>query len=358
MASLLKKCRHGRDSWDSCACSWYIRRRQGGRDVFIRVGSDRSVAERALARHDTVADETLSAALDAWLESKKAAPDAKPNSLGTYPGRIERVRKYFGNVAVRQVRPEHLAAFVDGMLAAGLAPSTVRGAYSVLTGALRHAMRRGVIRSLPVPLDGPGIPKARRRDHDLTLSEVETIIGRLGEPWDQVAEVVLLTGLRWGEVVALRPSDIDGDYVRVRRTRNRYGGDNVPKTLNGVRVIPLSGRALQILEDMALPVEGQYGAAYDALIAAMGDMHRDGMGWHSLRNAHASLLDAAGVSLRDQAARMGHGTDYSMTLSYGLVSQAGSAGALDEARQRAAPSSRPLPEDELAHRRARRKPAP
>jgi hypothetical protein len=56
------------------------------------------------------------------------------------------------------------------------------------------------------------------------------------------------------------------------------------------------------------------------------------MGWHTLRNAHASLLDRAGVSLRDAAARMGHGPNFAMTLAYGVAVEAGDATALDVVR--------------------------
>ena len=54
------------------------------------------------------------------------------------------------------------------------------------------------------------------------------------------------------------------------------------------------------------------------------------MGWHTIRNAHASLLDQAGVSLRDAAARMGHGHNFAQTLAYRLSAEiAGSIKAME-----------------------------
>lgn len=366
MASLVKRCRHRRPEWDQCGCQWLIRRKVGGRDTYTPVGSDRVSAERALARDDAGKEETVSAALDTWLAAKEREPTARPNSIVSYRGRIKHVKAWFGPMLVRQVRPEHLSQFAADLLAGverskPKAPATVQAIYACLTAALKHAARRGVIKTVPIPPDGPGIPAPLPRRHSLTLDEVEQIIERMPGVWGRVAELVLLTGLRWGEVVAIKPGDVQGHVVRIRRTRNRIGTTNDPKTRAGVRVIPISPRAEHLLHELVLPVGGDYRRAYDALVHAMGPLHQKGMGWHSIRNAHASLLEAAGVTLRDQAARMGHGANYAQTLAYGLVVEAGSAHQLDAARQRDPPAS-PAPgspaQDELAARRARRRRAP
>lgn len=339
MASILKKCRHPRTAWSECRCSWYLRHQSGGRVRYERLGPDRESAERALARHGAERQETVPEAVEVWLAAKSAAPGARPNSIHAYRARARHIVEWFGDIPVARVRPEHLTGLVDAMLTAGYAPATVQGVYAALTSCLRHAARRGVIRHLPIPPDGPGLPAARARSHPLGLVEVEAVIARLPGVWGLVAELILLTGLRWGEAVAIEPGDIEGAVLRVRRTANRAGGVNPPKTRRGERVVPLSPRALDILDELPLPVGGDYRRAREALVHAMGDLHRPGLGWHTIRAAHAALLDAAGVPLRDQAARMGHGVNMAQTLAYGLASQAGSAEALDAARRHGAPAS-------------------
>lgn len=354
MASIVKKCRHGRSEWEQCRCQWYVRERVSGRDVYTPAGIDHRKALAALARKQDGGEETVSAALDTWLESKRREPGARPNSLYTYESRIRRVRARLGPNLVRSLRPIDLTNFVDSLLSEGFSPVYTKAIYNVLTATLRHAQRRGVIATVPIPPQGPGIPNRTERAHDLTLTDVEAIIGRLTGTWKVVAELILLTGLRWGEVMGLHPDDVGRGVLHVRRTRNRYGSFNPPKTKHGVRIIPLSKRAQQLVGELDLPVVGDYSVSQNALVAAMGPLHRKGMGWHSIRNAHASLLDAAGVTLRDQAARMGHGANYGQTLAYG-ISQAGEAKVLDEARQRASsPASEGPGRDELAARRARR----
>lgn len=354
MASIAKRCRHRGAERETCGCTYYIRRKVAGKDTYTPAGTDKAAAERALLRSELAAEESVSAALDAWLDAKDREPGARPGSLASYRNRAKHVRRYFGDAPVRGIRPEHLSQFAAALLAGGLAPASARSVYAALTAALRHAVRRGVLPAVPVPPDGPGIPTPASREHALTLVEVEEVIERLRAPWNAVAELILLTGLRWGEAVAVEPGDIDGHVLRVQRTRNDAGGVNAPKTKAGKRVVPLSARARELLDDLPLPVGGDYRRAREALVAAMGDLHRPGMGWHTLRNAHASLLEAAGVALRDQAARMGHGVNYAQTLSYGLASQAGSAEPLDAARRHASPEPRPPVEDELQARRARR----
>jgi hypothetical protein len=80
------------------------------------------------------------------------------------------------------------------------------------------------------------------------------------------------------------------------------------------------------------------------------------MGWHVFRNAHASLLDEHGFGLRDVAARLGHGHDYAVTMSYGLKAEAARPSELlPLVTRHAAPPSPETPRpDELAARRARR----
>jgi integrase len=333
MASICKRCRHPRARWEECSCQWLIRRKQAGRTLYTPAGLTRAEAERALRRLETTVGETVAEAVDTWLALKAGG---RANSVHVYRSRAAHVRSVLGKVPVARLRSEHVSAFVAGLLERGYAPATVRGIYALLTASLKHARRRGTIRSLPLPEDGPGIPAGEERRHDLTLAEVEAIIGRMPGVWGRVAELVYVTGLRWGEIVAVEPDDVDGRMLWVRRTADRYGGTNDPKTRAGKRPVPLSPRAQALLRQLRLPIDGDYRRAREALVAAMGELHKPGMGWHSIRAAHGTLLDAAGISLRESAARMGHGHRTAQTLGYHVRSEAGNATVIDLARRRAA----------------------
>jgi integrase len=333
MATLTKRCRHRGSERETCRCMLYLRTRQGGRDVFTPAGHDRTEAEQTLRRLEASVGETVAQAVDAWLALKAAG---RANSVHTYRSRAAHVRSVLGAIPLARLRPEHVSAFVAGLLERGYAPATVRGVYALLTATLRHARRRGKVRSLPLPEDGPGIPAGEERLHDLTLREVEAILARMPGVWGRVAELVYVTGLRWGEIVAVGPDDVEGQVLWVRRTAHRYGGTNDPKTRAGKRPIPLSPRAAALFAKLDLPVGGDYRRAYEALVAAMGPLHKKGMGWHTIRAAHGTLLDEAGISLRESAARMGHGHRTAQTLGYHVRSETGDAKVIDLARRRAA----------------------
>ena len=255
-----------------------------------------------------------------------------------YRSRAKHLAAFFGRMPVAAIRPEHVRAAVSGWMLR-YRPATVAGIYAALSSCLKMAVRDGSLKTLPLPPEGPGIPVAQPRDHDLTLAQVELVLDNMSGTWRDVAELVLLTGLRWGEAVAITPDAIQGNVLLVRATRTRYGGTNPPKTRHGVRAVPLSARARDLLARLPLPVRGDYRRAREALVAAMTEagVHRRGMGWHSLRAAHATLLDVAGMSLREQAARLGHGSNYAQTFAYRIRSEAGSADAIDAARHAGAP---------------------
>jgi integrase len=133
-------------------------------------------------------------------------------------------------------------------------------------------------------------------------------------PWDTLAEVCLLSGLRVGEAMALRPQDVDlgRRELHVRRTAHRYGRTNAPKSLASERVVPLSPRAADLLRWRLLAgawPSSDYRRAYEALRVGLdaASLHGPGLGWYWFRNAYRSLLREASVELETAARRMATG---------------------------------------------------
>jgi integrase len=359
VASITKRCRHPKDQWPTCRCQWLIRQQRQGRVVYTPAGRSRAEALRSLARLTGTQTETVTEAIEVWLAAKRRDPEARTGSLLTWESRATTVRESLGDFPVRDVRPTDLSDFSRQLLESGRTPATCRAIYSLLTAVLRHAAARGVIHQLPLPPQGSGIPGYRGRRHDVTVGQLLVVIEKLPEPWDDVALLCLLTGLRIGEALALTPDDVSEGHLRVVRTRNMRGGVNRPKTRTSERVVPLTERAQLVLQDLDLPLVGTYSQARHALRAALGPLYVKNMSWHVFRNAHATLLDQDGASLREVAARLGHGHNYAQTLGYSLVRELGPAGNLDELLTRhAAPPASAEPAQpvlDLAAARARRR---
>jgi integrase len=110
------------------------------------------------------------------------------------------------------------------------------------------------------------MPKAPQKDHEITVitkPEMSLIMIALkskqhhrGVDWSLYAEFMLQTGMRTGEVRALKWSDIDGDRVLVHSNYTlTHGYKNSTKT-NKKRWVPLNDTAKEILE--ALSRESDY----------------------------------------------------------------------------------------------------
>src|SRR3712207_372782 len=131
---------------------------------------------------------------------------------------------------------------------AGLAGSTIRTIYTVLRSALDIAARDGLIRSNPAAaVKRPGVE--RKDAPHLTAEQAQAIRGgRL----ETLFRVMLATGLRRGEALALRWSDVDLDagLLRVRWTLSRTSMGlqlHEPKTDKSRRTVPLPRSAIETL---------------------------------------------------------------------------------------------------------------
>lgn len=136
-----------------------------------------------------------------------------------------------------------------------------------------------------------------------------------------VVEFITLTGLRIGEVSALRYSDVDGKMLSVNKSAYQ-GVEDTPKTKKSIRTIPINSRVLQIINEMRL-VKRIHGIESDLIFPnTAGDFISPQTCVSVLRNAgikparihiyrhtHASILAESGVPLDAIQRRLGHGDD-------------------------------------------------
>ncbi len=160
-----------------------------------------------------------------------------------------------GHLFLQKLMPQHIQAFYTEKMKEGLKASTVALIHAVLHTALEHAVKwnlvaRNVASLVSVPHSDPQEVRA------LTSDEARKLIEVARDHWlEPLLILALTTGLRRGELLALRWSDIDVSHgiMQVRRTANRYAGygfvENDPKTKRSRRNIILSDIALQALQD-------------------------------------------------------------------------------------------------------------
>jgi integrase len=158
-----------------------------------------------------------------WVEH--IAPGrVRPSTLATYHGYVRnRITPVLGRHRLDRLEPEHVEAWRNGLLAAGLAAATVLQCLRVLSRALKVAVQRGrVSRNVCTLVDAP--PVHRDEVQPLTAGQTRHVLAlavtrRNGVRWS----VALALGLRQGEALGLPwdAVDVDAGTVTVRQALQR-----------------------------------------------------------------------------------------------------------------------------------------
>ena len=234
---------------------------------------------------------------------------------------------------IRSIRLEHVQEYVNRL--EDMSASTIKKQKLLLSQVLEHAMLTETIQRNPVEgVQMPPMthntkvvfPYEKDEQEKLVAAFTEENNGRLRFRYGWGAILILETGLRAGEALALEWSDIDEEKRTLKVTKNmvRVDGKNTvqrtTKTESGKRTIPLNGRAMeavQYLKAQAVPgcpyvFTTQTGKhlSYRNLLATMetaceaaGVEHR---GLHALRHSFASNLYARGVEVKIISKLLGH----------------------------------------------------
>ncbi len=274
--------------------------------------------------------------LDQWL----AGHDAAPRTLERYGELIDKhLKPAFGTVALLKLSPLTIQTYYqntnrcDGK--GKLSKRTVLHLHRVLREALRRAVRLGILAANPT--DRVDSPRPERTEMK-TLDEKE--LNKLFKNFEGhrlYAPVVVAgtTGLRRGELLALRWSDIDLSAATLTVTRSLQETKSglafkSPKTKSSERTIDIGPLTVEVLRRHAVeqkraqlaagPAWVGEGLVFPTLdgspwrpstfttswVGRVRDVGFSGLRFHDLRHTHASQLLRAGVNPKVVAARLGH----------------------------------------------------
>lgn len=159
-----------------------------------------------------------------WIDN--IAPNGlRESSLSAYAVAV-RVHLVPGLGAHRldRLQPEHLERLYSKMMRAGSKPATAHQAHRTIRTALGEAVRRGhITRNVAAIAKPPSLSDQDEVD-PYTVEEVKRLLETAGERRNSARwAIALALGLRQGEALGLKWSDVDLDAgtLRVRRARQR-----------------------------------------------------------------------------------------------------------------------------------------
>lgn len=192
-----------------------------------------------------------------WIGIKKQT--VRPNTVRNYSERYERnIKGIIGKKLLSEVKPIHCQKIFSDMAEQGYKTTTIYQTRITLYNMLEFAKENDVILSNPCKKSVKSdMGKPSEKKVALTIDEQRKfLMAATGQSYENQYKFMLQTGLRTGELVGLKWSDIDFGKrtVTISRTmeyRYKVGEWRVgpPKSKSGYRTIPLTDEAIRILKD-------------------------------------------------------------------------------------------------------------
>jgi integrase len=331
----------GRESWYG---SWWagttrVQRKIGPKRAAGRaIGLTRVQAERELRKridHDLVLiggeRKTLAEAGGLYVDHLEHVMDRKRSTIQDYRGYLRRhLEPFFGETPINRIDGAKVAAYLQKKRADGLSSKTVQNHLNFLHGVFAFSLKRGWVMNNPVAhVDRPKKSHSpHRRVRFLQPVELDALIAAV--PDDPLGQVegplylaAALTGLRQGELLALKWMDVDWLAGRIRVADNFTRGKfDSPKSHQG-RSVPMADRLARELE---LHFQGSAYRTEEDLVfchphtgnvldpSRMRKRFREAITtarvreitFHELRHTFGTQMAAAGAPLRAIQEWMGH----------------------------------------------------
>jgi integrase len=244
---------------------------------------------------------------------------------------------FFGSYPMKAISPSLVQRWVSDALAGGLSARSIKKDHTLLRGIFQSAVRDRLVAHNPC--EGTTLPKVLVAPRGIVSpQQFEMLLTEIPDRHRLLVLVAIETGMRWGELAALRPAHVDlvSKLITVRETiveigkRNspsgeRYTEKSLPKN-DKPRVIRVSGELNGLVAERIMSLRLQ---PEDLLFPSTDRSLRQptsrntfrtrvwrpaieraglptSIRMHDLRHAHASWLLAGGADLKTVMDRLGH----------------------------------------------------
>lgn len=253
---------------------------------------------------------------DQWWERHEKT--LSPTTVTGYKRAVTRAKEWFAEKPVKEIKTLDVVRFMDASVREWkMSHKSASNQLIVVRQILRFAVLAGHIDVNPVAeVKVPrGLSKKEREAPE--SDDIANIKASVGCTFGLLAYMALYTGLRKGELLALKWEDIDRDQMEIHVRRSWYDvtgtpGLKEPKTKNGIRTVPLVRKLAEVLpedgkgyifsEDGRLMPDWRVRNLYEQYQAESGV----NCTLHQLRHAYATMLFENGIEVKDAQRILGH----------------------------------------------------
>jgi integrase len=316
------------------------KRPSGSREGLTRAQAERELRRRMDIERPSVTARMTIADAGERLIAHLEGLGRKPTTLDTYHSSLRaHLAPHFGTRSLDRIGAEDVEALIGTMRRNGAGAKTTINALTLLHQICAFGRRKGWCRDNPCEgVDRPQIEESADVRF-LDQSELDALLravsldDALGSTDRALFLTAAMTGLRQGELLALRWSDVDWKASRLRVRQNYVRGHwGTPKSKRGSRSIPLADRVAGELErhfqrsayqadgDLAFahPHTGQvldHSRLVKRFKKALKAAGVREVRFNDLRHTFGTRMAAAGVPMRTLQEWMGH-RDFKTTLIY------------------------------------------
>lgn len=207
--------------------------------------------------------------------------------------------------------------------------TSIAQSYRFLRMVMNVAVSDGLIARNPCRIKGAGNVPTKERPV-ATPAQLAQLVEAISPPKYRAAVVIGgWVGLRRGEIVALRPDDVDlgGGVIHVRVNRlelleSPVRRDKDPKSRAGRRTVAIPPHVLALLEEHMKNFAGKErvfvgsdgeplrgNTLYQAFRRARARVGLDNLKFHDLRHTGSTLAAQSGATMADLMLRLGHSSE-------------------------------------------------
>lgn len=263
-----------------------------------------------------------------WIDER---PGLRPKTIELYRYLLRRhLEPSLGDREIADISEALVRRWRKQLINSGVSEVTTAKAYRLLKAVLNTAVDDAMIRRNPCRIKNAGQEDSEERPV-LTIAQVYALADAIGERYRLLVLLAAFCSLRWGELAALRPRDIDIEECVIRITRQRTELDSgismfgPPKSSAGRRKVSIPEI---IIPEICAHVSEFPSVDRDSLLftssrgtplrhsnfyrriwlPAVAKADLNGIHFHDLRHAGNTLSANAGANLRELMERMGHST--------------------------------------------------